>query len=110
MLVDDPAPGGAAPPWLRAPSPARARLEAVPDAPVPDPPVPDPSADPDPDPAAVVHRPPVLRARPPVVEGPHILGLARRTRGRWGSRLFTLSFVAVYALIFGHMVFRLVHG
>lgn len=100
VLLDEPAPGLTAPPWPRAPSPSRGRLAVVPD----------PPAGPGPDDEAVVHRPPVLRARPPVVDGPHILGLSRRTRGRWGSRMFTLLFVAVYALILGHLVFTLVRG
>lgn len=100
LLLDEPSLGATAPPWLRAPFPSRARLAVVPD----------PSAVPEPGDEGVVHRPAVLRARPPVVDGPHILGLSRRTRGRWGSRLFALFFVAVYALILGHLVFTLVRG
>lgn len=45
---------------------------------------------------AAPHR---LDARPRVVEDPGILGLSRRTRSRFGSRLFTLFFAFVYALI-----------
>lgn len=81
----------AAPPWLRVPPPRRVHLVAVPEP-------------------VAVHRPPVLRARPPAAVEPDILGLSRRSRGRWGSRMFTLFFVAVYALILGHLVFTLVHG
>ena len=37
--------------------------------------------------------------RPRIVQEPAILGLSRLTRGRFGSRLFALFFVLVYALI-----------
>ncbi|MHA6785923.1 hypothetical protein ACVGOW_33740 [Pseudonocardia saturnea] len=55
-------------------------------------------------------RPPVLSARPRVVEEPGILGLSRLTRGQVGSRLFTLFFVAVFTLIAVQMVMELLHG
>lgn len=57
-----------------------------------------------------VHRPPLLRARPPVVEEPEILGLSRLMRGRVGSRLFTLFFTAVFALIVVQMLVELLRG
>jgi hypothetical protein len=58
----------------------------------------------------VVYRPAVQRARPPVVQEPSILGLSRLARGRVGSRLFTLFFVAVYALIAVQMVVAILQG
>ncbi|HLU58827.1 MAG TPA: hypothetical protein VKZ81_25480 [Pseudonocardia sp.] len=42
--------------------------------------------------------------RPRVVEDPGILGLSRRARGRWGSRLFNAFFVLVFAVILIQMV------
>lgn len=57
-----------------------------------------------------VHRPAVQSARPRVVEDTGILGLSRLTRGRVGSRLFTLFFVAVFTLIALQMVLELLHG
>jgi hypothetical protein len=45
-----------------------------------------------------------LPPRPRVVEEPGILGLSRLTRGRVGSRLFTLFFVLVYLVIVVQMV------
>jgi hypothetical protein len=57
-----------------------------------------------------VYRPAVQRARPPVVQEPSILGLSRLARGRVGSRLFTLFFVAVYALIAVQMVVAILQG
>jgi hypothetical protein len=50
------------------------------------------------------------RARPPVSAEPGILGLSRLTRGRVGSRLFTLSFVAVFALILVQMLVAILYG
>ncbi|MEJ3655650.1 hypothetical protein WEH80_22025 [Actinomycetes bacterium KLBMP 9759] len=43
--------------------------------------------------------PPRPPARPPIGEEPSILGLSRHSRSRLGSRLFTLFFVFVFALI-----------
>lgn len=57
-----------------------------------------------------VHRPAVQSARPRIVEDTGILGLSRLTRGRVGSRLFTLFFVAVFTLIALQMVLELLHG
>lgn len=57
-----------------------------------------------------VHRPAVRSARPRVVEDTGILGLSRLTRGRVGSRLFTLFFVAVFTLIALQMVLELLYG
>lgn len=113
-----------APPWLRVPSgagdgPARpaahrppARpvvLRVVADDPTPAvaaaPPVPRPAAIPLPPPA-----PHPARARPPVAPEPGILGLSRLTRGRVGSRLFTLFFVAVYAVILVQMFITILYG
>lgn len=51
----------------------------------------------------------VPSARPRVVEDTGILGLSRLTRGRVGSRLFTLFFVAVFTLIALQMVLELLY-
>lgn len=95
-----------APPWLRVPGLVTAALDdrsaRAPSAAVPAP-----------RPAAVrpsISRPPESRARPQIVVEDGILGLSRRARSRVGSRLFTLFFVAVYALILAELVFVLVHG
>ncbi len=45
--------------------------------------------------------------RPPIGADPAILGLSRITRGRVGSRLFTLFFVLVFVVIFVQMLFAL---
>ncbi|WP_300015120.1 hypothetical protein [Pseudonocardia sp.] len=110
-----------APPWLRVPSGAShdpphppstrpAVLRAVaadpPPTAAPAAPVPRPPATPAPPP--VRHHP--ARARPPVAPEPGILGLSRLARGRIGSRLFTLFFVAVYAVILIQLVMVLLHG
>ena len=55
-------------------------------------------------------RPAPRSARPRVVEEPGILGLSRLTRGRVGSRLFTLFFVAVFALIAVQTVWAILYG
>ncbi len=47
--------------------------------------------------------------RPRIVEEPGILGLSRRTRGRFGSRVFTLFFVLVFALIVVQMVVSILY-
>ncbi|MDN5750967.1 MAG: hypothetical protein L0H64_21075, partial [Pseudonocardia sp.] len=60
--------------------------------------------------ASPAPRRPGSRARPRVVVEDGILGQSSLTRGQVGSRLFTLFFVAVFALIFGQLVFTLVHG
>jgi hypothetical protein len=95
-----------APPWQRVPG-ARPRgvvaLVARDGRPVEQPAAP-------PAPTPGVHRPPVLRARPPIVEEPEILGLSRLARGRFGSRLFTLFFVAVFALIAVQTLVEILHG
>ncbi|MHA6624001.1 hypothetical protein ACU61A_01200 [Pseudonocardia sichuanensis] len=45
-----------------------------------------------------------LPPRPRVAPDPAILGLSRLTRGRMGSRLFTLFFVLVFTVIVVQMV------
>jgi hypothetical protein len=45
--------------------------------------------------------------RPPIGADPAILGLSRISRGRVGSRVFTLFFVLVFMVIFVQMVFAL---
>ena len=97
-----------APPWLRMPPARRMADAALARTPAPErpaAPVTERTAR-----RATVHRPPVHSARPPVVEEPGILGLSRLTRGRVGSRLFTLFFVAVFTLIAVQMVLELLHG
>jgi len=42
--------------------------------------------------------------RPRIVDDPGILGISRLTRGRVGSRLFTLFFVLVFTVIVVQMV------
>jgi hypothetical protein len=59
---------------------------------------------------ATVHRPAVLSARPRIEDDPAILGLSRLTRGRVGSRLFTLFFVGVFTLIALQTVLELLYG
>jgi hypothetical protein len=65
-------------------------------------------AQPAPEPA--VPRPPTQRLppgpppRPRIVEEPAILGLSRLTRGRFGSRLFNLFFLLVFAVILIQMI------
>lgn len=58
----------------------------------------------------VVLRPAIQRARPRIEPEPSILGLSRLTRGRVGSRVFTMFFVFVYALIAVQLVVSLLHG
>jgi hypothetical protein len=53
--------------------------------------------------------PPGPAPRPRIVEEPSILGLSRRSRGRVGSRLFTLFFVLVYAVILLDLINSLMH-
>lgn len=78
------------------------------DAPVDD--RPDDGADGPPSPGpAVAHQrrpppPPGPPPRPPVDDDPGILGISRLTRGRVGSRLFTLFFVLVFTVIVVQMV------
>jgi hypothetical protein len=45
--------------------------------------------------------------RPRIVDEPSILGLARWSRGRVGSRVFTVFFVVVYALILMNLIHSL---
>jgi hypothetical protein len=45
--------------------------------------------------------------RPRIVDEPSILGLARWSRGRVGSRAFTVFFVVVYALILMNLIHSL---
>jgi hypothetical protein len=52
---------------------------------------------------------PGVPPRPRIVEEPGILGLSRRTRGRFGSRVFTLFFVLVFALIVVQMVVSILY-
>lgn len=108
------------------PQPARAAVDRIPHParqdssaprpreaePAPVPPLPHPRPAPDHRPSHVLvpGRGGLGPARPRVVEEPGILGLSRLTRGRVGSRLFTLFFVAVFALIFVQMLVTLVHG
>ena len=47
---------------------------------------------------------PTLPPRPRIVAEPSILGLSRLTRGRFGSRVFTLFFVFVFTLIVVQMI------
>jgi hypothetical protein len=49
-------------------------------------------------------RPPGPPPRPRIVDEPGILGLSRLTRGRFGSRLFNLFFVLVFAVIVIQMI------
>jgi hypothetical protein len=56
-------------------------------------------------PAPIPGPPPMPRIPPE----PAILGLSRLTRGRFGSRLFTLFFVLVFALIVGQMVVSILY-
>jgi hypothetical protein len=57
-----------------------------------------------------VPRPPAPRLppgpppRPRIAEEPAILGLSRLTRGRFGSRLFNLFFLLVFAVILIQMI------
>ena len=51
--------------------------------------------------------PPRPDARPRIVEDPVILGLTRVSRSKLGSRLFTLFFVFVYAVILVQLVVSL---
>lgn len=107
----------------RPPSAGRPRTSASatrtsrprPVAPMPRPPGRDPGAPaaacgPAPAGPATPPPPPPSCARPRVDVEDGIIGLSRWTRSRVGSRLFTLFFVAVFALILGHLVFVLVHG
>jgi hypothetical protein len=48
-----------------------------------------------------------LEPRPRIVDEPGILGLSRLTRGRFGSRLFTVFFVLVYTVIVIQMVYAI---
>ena len=47
---------------------------------------------------------PTMPPRPRIVAEPSILGLSRLTRGRFGSRVFTLFFVFVFTLIVVQMI------
>jgi hypothetical protein len=47
---------------------------------------------------------PPRRARPRIVDDTVILGLTRHSRSRLGSRVFTLFFVFVFALIVVQMI------
>lgn len=55
-------------------------------------------------PQPVAQQPRYPVARPTVVDEPGILGLSRRSRSRWGSRLFTAFFVFVFAVILIQMI------
>jgi hypothetical protein len=120
-----------APPWARfALLGGRAAAPAPAPAPAEDLPVDEHPADAPPDPAAATDRitrppaatvprpaPPAARAltrfsvapRPRVVDDLAITGLTRRSRGRWGSRLFLLFFVFVYVAILLQLVDSLLH-
>jgi hypothetical protein len=80
--------------------------------------VPSPSPRPRPRPAAPAPgpatpvRPPnrfSVAPRPTVVDDLAITGITRRSRGRWGSRLFTLFFVFVFAVILLQLIDSLLH-
>jgi hypothetical protein len=50
-------------------------------------------------------------ARPPFRDDePSLFGLTRRSRSRFGSRLFTAVFVAIFVLIFLQLLTRLYTG
>lgn len=110
------------PPWLRVPehpfdppAPAsRAPLRPVDHPPAAhDAPVARPVAATRPMPVSPVGSgspPSPYRARPRVVEEPGILGLSRLARSRLGSRLFTLFFAAVFALILVQMLVVILYG
>jgi hypothetical protein len=44
-----------------------------------------------------------------VVDDLSITGITRRSRGRWGSRLFTLFFVFVFSVILLQLIDSLLH-
>lgn len=69
---------------------------------------PAPPLDPAPGPEPVAPElPPQPEARPRIVEDPVILGLTRVSRSKLGSRLFTLFFVFVFAVILVQLVVSL---
>lgn len=112
------------PPWLRAPTTACARPVVDGAGPAVDgarPPAaaPIPAVTPAPTwSTAATRRPPRAvgpdrrppSARPRVEPEAGMIGLSRLTRSRAGSRLFTLFFVAVFALIFVQMCVVLLRG
>jgi hypothetical protein len=101
-----PAADAAAPGWLTGrptlPWPPPAAAEEATSAAAASPPPRQPEAHPRPPvrPVIIPGAPP----RPRIVEEPGILGLSRLTRGRFGSRLFTLFFVLVFTVIAVQMV------
>ena len=76
------------------------------------------------DPAPTLGRPLVLRTyrkpppppidlsapRPPVVDDTWLLGFSRITRGKVGGRIYRLAIAALFALIFGQMIWAMVHA
>jgi hypothetical protein len=50
-----------------------------------------------------------LPARPPIGDDLSLFGLSRRSRGRLGSRLFTLFFTMVFGLILVQMIFSILY-
>ncbi|MCO1655333.1 hypothetical protein [Pseudonocardia humida] len=100
------------------PAAATDRLRLLPraviaSAPEPRRPVPSPTppATPQPIPPPAV-RPPTrfsVPPRPTVVDDLSITGLTRRSRGRWGSRLFAVFFVVVYLVILLELIYSLLH-
>ena len=55
-----------------------------------------------------VYRPPAVSARPRVDLEPGLVGFSRLTRGRTGSRVFTLFFVGIYLVIIVHTLSTIV--
>ncbi|MGH3566534.1 MAG: hypothetical protein ACRDRH_10975 [Pseudonocardia sp.] len=53
---------------------------------------------------------PRLSARPRIEDDPGLLGLTRRSHSRVGSRIFTLFFVLVFAVILIQLVVALLEG
>jgi hypothetical protein len=104
-------PASAAPAWLTGeaalpwPPPEGARPRADSAVTIPPPRRPGVRARPPVRPLIVPGAPP----RPRIVEEPGILGLSRLTRGRFGSRLFTLFFVLVFTLIAVEMVVSILY-
>lgn len=99
-------------------APSKTPLKAAP-TPAPEPPPKTPlvAAPPSaPERPAAAPRPPVrapnrfsVAPRPTVVDDLSITGITRRSRGRWGSRAFTLFFVFVFAVILLQLIASLLH-
>jgi hypothetical protein len=104
----------AAPPARSAGSiPPQYRLRTVADAAARRGLTPRPAAPPGPAPERVAGpwtRPVDPAPRPPIENEPSILGLTRRSRSRFGSRLFVAFFVLVYTVILIQLIVSLVRG